>query len=77
MAVCSFVHVAAVKNGKRHAYWALVESQRTANGPRQRIIGYLGALPGTFRKGVKNADFPLAFQESPAYHSCHIYYLTL
>ena len=24
------------KNGKRHAYWALVESYRTERGPRQR-----------------------------------------
>ena len=43
------------KNGKRHAYWALVESHRTPNGPRQRIIGYLGALPGAIRKGIKHA----------------------
>lgn len=43
------------KNGKRHAYWALVESSRTPKGPRQRVIGYLGALPETIRKGIKNA----------------------
>ncbi len=43
------------KNGKRHAYWALVESHRTPNGPRQRIVGYLGALPEGVRKGVKSA----------------------
>jgi len=28
------------KNGKRHAYWALVESYRTARGPRQRVVTY-------------------------------------
>ena len=32
------------KNGKRHAYWALVESYRTARGPRQRTVAYLGML---------------------------------
>ncbi len=42
------------KNGKRHAYWALVESHRTPSGPRQRIVGYLGALPEGVRKGVKS-----------------------
>jgi hypothetical protein len=32
------------KDGKTHAYWALVESYRTARGPRQRIISYLGEI---------------------------------
>ena len=32
------------KDGKRHAYWALVESYRTARGPRQRVVAYLGEL---------------------------------
>jgi len=43
------------KNGKRHAYWALVESYRTEKGPRQRVVGYLGGLPEKVRKGVKRA----------------------
>ena len=33
-----------VKDGKRHAYWALVESVRTARGPRQHVVAYLGEL---------------------------------
>jgi len=41
------------KNGKRHAYWALVESYRTEKGPRQRVIGYLGGLPEKPRRRVK------------------------
>jgi hypothetical protein len=32
------------KNGKRHTYWALVESYRTARGSRQRVVAYLGEL---------------------------------
>ena len=32
------------KNGKRHTYWALVESYRTARGSRQRVIAHLGEL---------------------------------
>lgn len=32
------------KDGKAHAYWALVESYRTARGPRQRVVTYLGEL---------------------------------
>ena len=43
------------KNGKRHAYWALVESCRTERGPRQRIVGYLGGLPEKPRRKVKIA----------------------
>ena len=43
------------KNGKRHAYWALVESYRTAKGPRQRVVSYLGELDEEGRLGVKEA----------------------
>jgi len=43
------------KNGKRHAYWALVESHRTVRGPRQRVVAYLGQLKEAERRGVKNA----------------------
>jgi hypothetical protein len=32
------------KDGKRHGYWALVESYRTARGPRQRMVAYLGEV---------------------------------
>ena len=42
-------------NGKKLAYWALVESYRTAKGPRQRIVAYLGQLDASQRKGVKCA----------------------
>jgi transposase len=41
------------KNGKRHAYWALVESYRTARGPRQRIVSYLGEMDARGRLGIK------------------------
>ena len=41
------------KNGKRHAYWALVESYRTRHGPRQRVVAYLGQLDEKGRLGVK------------------------
>lgn len=32
------------KNGKKHTYWALVESYRTAKGSRQRLVAHLGEL---------------------------------
>src|SRR5512139_695779 len=41
------------KNGKRHAYWALMESYRTERGPRQRVVAYLGQLEEPDREGVK------------------------
>ncbi|MBI5724336.1 MAG: hypothetical protein HZA50_10295 [Planctomycetes bacterium] len=41
-----------VKNGKRHAYWALVESLRTHRGPRQRVVAYLGQMDGQGRLAV-------------------------
>jgi transposase len=39
------------KNGKSHAYWALVESYRTGRGSRHRIIAYLGELSPSERSG--------------------------
>jgi transposase len=32
------------KDGKEHTYYALVESERTPDGPRQRTVAYLGEL---------------------------------
>ena len=33
-------------DGERYDYWSLVESVRTARGPRQRIVATIGKLPG-------------------------------
>ena len=44
-----------MKDGKRHAYWALVESYRTERGPRQRVVSYLGRLDEDGRLGVQEA----------------------
>jgi transposase len=41
--------------GKRQAYWALVESYRTARGPRQRVVAWLGKLDEAGRLGVQQA----------------------
>ncbi len=43
------------KDGKRHAYWALVRSVRTARGPRQQVVAYLGDLDEAGRLGVQEA----------------------
>ena len=39
------------KDGKVHTYWALVESQRTAKGSRQRVVAYLGELKASEHAG--------------------------
>ncbi len=46
------------KDGKRHAYWALVESYRTARGPRQRVVAWLGAMDEQGRMGIKRCATP-------------------
>jgi transposase len=46
------------KNGKRHAYWALVESVRTERGPRQRVVAYLGDIDEAQRLGVQQTAEP-------------------
>jgi hypothetical protein len=37
-------------NGEAYGYWSLVESIRTARGPRQRIVATIGKLPGLDRE---------------------------
>jgi hypothetical protein len=54
------------KDGKRHAYWALVKSVRTARGPRQQVVAYLGDLDEAGRLGVwKGAEKPDGSAEQP------------
>lgn len=52
------------KNGKRHAYWALVESYRSERGPRQRVVAWLGNLDEAGRLGVQRAADPRAASAS-------------
>src|ERR1700724_3166118 len=40
------------KEGKRHGYWALVESYRSSRGPRQRVVPYLGEMDAAGRLGI-------------------------
>jgi transposase len=54
-----------VEEGKRQAYWALVESYRTANKPRQRVVAWLGKLDEAGRLGVQQAA------ETPSAESSH------
>lgn len=55
------------KNGRRHAYWMLVESYRTERGPRQRTVAYLGGLDEHGRLGVHQAaDEPDSCDEQQA-----------
>jgi len=45
------------KSGKKHLYWALVESYRTEKGPRQRVVGYIGDISKSqARKIAATAD---------------------
>src|SRR2546425_9090140 len=44
------------KNGKRHGYLALVESYRTARGPRQRVVAYLGDVDEHGRMALPPAE---------------------
>jgi len=43
------------KDGKTHGYWALVESYRTARGPRQRVVAYLGEMDASGRLSLQLA----------------------
>jgi transposase len=53
------------KNGKRHTYWALVESYRTARGSRQRVVTYLGELKPSERSGWAQLGRRLCGKKKP------------
>lgn len=44
-----------VVDGKRQAYWALVESFRTKRGSRQRVVAWLGKMDEAGRLGMQQA----------------------
>jgi transposase len=46
------------RDGQRQAYWTLVESYRTARGPRQRTVAYLGLMDEAGRLGLEQAADP-------------------
>ena len=50
------------KDGKRHTYFALVESRRTERGPRQRIVAQLGEL---------SEDQKRRWQRTAVFHTRH------
>lgn len=53
---CMFLRKISIsKDGKRHDYWALVESVRTERGPRQRVVSYLGDMDEAGRLGIHQA----------------------
>ena len=53
------------KNGKRHTYWALVESYRTGRGSRQRVVAYLGELKRGERSGWAQLGRKLSGKQRP------------
>ena len=53
------------KRGKRHTYWALVESYRTAKGSRQRLVAYLGELKKSEKDGWAQLCRRLNREERP------------
>ena len=59
---------ACTENGKRSAYWGLVESYRTARGPRQRVVAWLGKLDEAGRLGVQQAVETQTAQQTDSVH---------
>lgn len=53
------------KSGKKHTYWALVESIRTERGSRQRVVAYLGELKASERSGWAQLGRSLNGHERP------------
>jgi hypothetical protein len=53
------------KGRKRHTYWALVESVRTARGSRQRVVAYLGELTARQENGWATLARRLDRRERP------------
>jgi transposase len=53
------------KGGKKHTYWALVESYRTAQGSRQRVVAYLGELKTSEKSGWAHLGKRLRGEHKP------------
>jgi len=53
------------KSGKRHTYWSLVESYRTAKGSRHRVVAYLGELKKSEKSGWAQLCCRLNREERP------------
>ena len=53
------------KAGKVHTYWALVESYRTAQGSRQRVVAYLGELKPSQHNGWAKLAKRLPLEDRP------------
>ncbi len=53
------------KGGKKHTYWALVESYRTAKGSRHRVVAYLGELRKSEQNGWGHLCRRLNKEERP------------
>jgi transposase len=53
------------KNGKKHTYWALVQSIRTERGSRQRVVAYLGELKTNERNGWAQLGQQMRPRERP------------
>jgi transposase len=51
--------------GKRHTYWALVESVRTPKGSRQRIVAYIGELTAKEQSGWSSLGRKLSKKDRP------------
>jgi transposase len=45
----------STKRKQENTYWQLVESYRTARGPRQRVVAYLGTLNQSECQGIQQA----------------------
>jgi hypothetical protein len=54
--------VCRTKDGKSHHYWVLLESFRTARGPRHRTVAYLGEMDEGGRLGIRQVA-----EDSPGY----------
>ncbi|MCH7924007.1 MAG: IS1634 family transposase [Planctomycetes bacterium] len=54
------------KNGTRHTYWALVESIRTAQGSRQKVVAYLGELKKSEQNGWAQLGRRMDRKERPS-----------
>ena len=55
-----------VIDGESYEYWSLVETYRTAKGPRQRVVASLGKSPGLDRAHQRQwADLDLLLEGAP------------
>jgi len=65
------------KCGKTHGYWELVESVRTARGPRQQTVAWLGEMEAAGRSKIAATAMQRSEAEAPLFDTAEVQWVSV